>query len=105
MHTGKQKEFFLSFADSVKMMSNPGGGQDLVQKSPIRQRDDSTSEGQRVEAQPTLTDSDEDIVADAVSDEDDEPDIDSQKKDREERKKHRLDVEQSVRSSKTAEFK
>jgi len=57
-------------------MSNAAGGaQELVQKSPIRKRDDSGSESQRVEAQPTLTDSenDDDIAADAESDE--EPDI------------------------------
>jgi hypothetical protein len=54
----------------------------MAQKSPIRQRDDSTSEGQRVEAQPTLTDSDDDIVADALSDDDDEPDVESEQKNR-----------------------
>ena len=88
-------------------MSNGVNGQEMIQKSPIRRRDDSDSD-QRVEAQPTLTDSDEDIAADAVSDEDiddDEPDISKQYNQREEKKKHRLEVEESVRSSKTAEFK
>lgn len=36
MHTAKQKEFFLSFADSVIKMSNNVGAGEMAQKSPIR---------------------------------------------------------------------
>lgn len=43
-------------------------------------------------------------MADALSD-DDEPDVESEQKNREEKKKHRLEVEESLRSSRTAEFK
>jgi hypothetical protein len=59
------------------MSNNPGGGQEMIQKSPIRKRDDSGSDSRRVEAQPTYSDSDSDegVIADANSSGDEEPDI------------------------------